>query len=98
MLTTADIAELLQLSAAWVREQCESGEIPAHKVGRHWRVDADDFDAWRERQRYRPPARITFEPPAASARRSARSQSDLLMQRAMANKRRDEAQQKNPEG
>lgn len=62
MLTTADVAELLAVTEAWVRERCAEGEIPAHKIGRHWRIDEGELKAWLDRQRFVPDVLPTFEP------------------------------------
>lgn len=63
MLTTADVAELLAVTEAWVRERCAEGEIPAHKIGRHWRIDEGELARWREQQRFVPDVLPNFESP-----------------------------------
>lgn len=69
MLTSAKVAELLGgVSEWWVREQCKSGALPSFKIAGEWRIDADEFDAWREAQRYeRTHVEVKFEPPALAA-------------------------------
>lgn len=83
MLTTADVAELLAVTEAWVRERCAEGEIPAYKVGRHWRIDEGELKAWRDRQRFVPDVLPSFEPitPRSTGRGSV---VDLLERRAAA--------------
>lgn len=83
MLTTGEIAEILRMSPEWVRAQCDSGEMPAHKLGREWRIDADEFDAWRERQRHVPHPSYRTERMTPSRNSNDRgSLRDLLMERA----------------
>ena len=43
ILTTAEVANLLRVSKATVSKLLQSGEIPAIRVGRQWRVQATDL-------------------------------------------------------
>lgn len=72
MLTTAEVAELLggDTTDAWVRERCADGTIPAHKIGRSWRIKREDFDAWLDHQRFTPMPIPTFESASSSGARS----------------------------
>lgn len=45
-LTPGEIAERIRMTSAYVRSLCESGELPARKCGKFWRVDEADFVAW----------------------------------------------------
>lgn len=83
MLTTTDLAADLQVTEAWVRERCADGTIPAHKIGREWRIDEHDLAHWREAQRFVPETPPPFEPvtPRSSSRGSV---SHLLARRAAA--------------
>ncbi|MBJ7348785.1 MAG: hypothetical protein JHC87_09475, partial [Thermoleophilaceae bacterium] len=47
--------------------------LPAFKLAGEWRVDADEFDHWRESQRFQPQRADTFEPllPAARPQRGS---------------------------
>lgn len=38
ILTTAQLAELLQLTGETVRARIEDGSIPASRIGNHWRI------------------------------------------------------------
>lgn len=69
MLTAAEVAELIGggTSDAWVRERCAAGEIPAFKIGSRWRIDADEFKRWLDRQRHEPPSPLSIEPVKPSA-------------------------------
>ncbi|GKV68221.1 hypothetical protein NCCP2716_07190 [Sporosarcina sp. NCCP-2716] len=49
--TTEDIAELLQVSKLTVYDLIKKGEIVAYRVGRQMRVDADDFEAYKNRMK-----------------------------------------------
>lgn len=84
LLTTADVAELLNAKEAWVRERCAAGDIPAFKIGTRWRIDRGQFDSWLERQRFVPATSPLYEsaPPVPSSRGSI---SDLLEKRAARN-------------
>lgn len=47
-LTTDEVAELLRVSAGTVRGLIREGKIPAHQVGRSYRINKADLDAWLE--------------------------------------------------
>ncbi len=49
--TTEDIAELLQVSKLTVYDLIKKGEITAYRVGRQMRVDAEDFEAYKDRMK-----------------------------------------------
>lgn len=46
LLNAAEIAERLSVPEGWVRESTRSGAMPAVKLGRYWRYDAADVEAW----------------------------------------------------
>ena len=50
-LTVADICEYMDVSTFVVTSVLRSGELPAVKFGREWRVSKDDFVAWLNEQR-----------------------------------------------
>ncbi len=56
-LSVADICEYMDVSAFVVTSVLRSGELPAVKFGREWRVSKQDFEAWINRQRASEPAR-----------------------------------------
>lgn len=50
-LSVADICEYMDVSAFVVTSVLRSGELPAVKFGREWRVSRDDFEVWINEQR-----------------------------------------------
>jgi excisionase family DNA binding protein len=50
-LTVADICEYMDVSTFVVTSVLRSGELPAVKFGREWRVSKEDFEAWINQQR-----------------------------------------------
>jgi excisionase family DNA binding protein len=50
-LGVADICEYMDVSAYVVTRVLRSGELPAIKMGREWRVSRRDFEDWLNAQR-----------------------------------------------
>lgn len=50
-LTVADICDYMDVSTFVVTSVLRSGELPAVKFGREWRVARDDFEDWINSQR-----------------------------------------------
>lgn len=50
-LSVADICEYMDVSTFVVTTVLRSGELPAVKFGREWRVATDDFEDWLNVQR-----------------------------------------------
>jgi len=50
-LTVADICDYMAVSAYVVTSQLRSGNLPAVKFGREWRVARGDFEDWLNAQR-----------------------------------------------
>ena len=50
-LSVADICEYMDVSTFVVTTVLRSGELPAVKFGREWRVATDDFEDWINAQR-----------------------------------------------
>ncbi len=50
-LSVADICEYMDVSPFVVTSVLRSGELPAVKFGREWRVSKDDFEVWINEQR-----------------------------------------------
>jgi excisionase family DNA binding protein len=50
-LTVADICEYMDVSTFVVTSMLRSGEVPAVKFGREWRVARLDFEDWLNAQR-----------------------------------------------
>lgn len=48
-LTSAQVAGWLQKSKAYVQQAAAAGMIPAWKVGREWRFDPAELEAWKLR-------------------------------------------------
>lgn len=69
MLTPGEVAEYLggDVTAAWVRERCAFGEIPAYKIGSRWRIDAAEFKRWLDQQRHSPQPPLSIDPVEPSA-------------------------------
>lgn len=55
-LTVADICEYMDVSTFVVTSVLRSGELPAVKFGREWRVSREDFEDWIHSQRSEPRA------------------------------------------
>lgn len=53
MLSIAEVAEYLNISAKTVYRLIEKGELPALKVGARWRFKPEDLEAYLERQKQR---------------------------------------------
>ncbi len=51
LLTVADVAECLRVNAKTVRRWIATGELPAYKVGRQWRVAEEDLWAFLAKHR-----------------------------------------------
>lgn len=45
-LTTKDVAALLKVSTKTVLRLIQSGQLPARKIGRCWRLSPHALDAW----------------------------------------------------
>jgi len=73
-LTPTDVAEDLHISIESAVRRLRSGEIPGFRVGRYWRVDPEEYAAWK-----RGPARPAD--PNRIAPRSARSTAALNRRR-----------------
>lgn len=52
LLTVEDVAGMLRVSTAWVRDHCERKRplLPALKVGKLWRFRYTDIMAWIQEQ------------------------------------------------
>ena len=50
-LSVADICEYMDVSTFVVTTVLRSGDLPAVKFGREWRVATDDFEDWLNDQR-----------------------------------------------
>lgn len=50
-LSVADVCEYMDVSAYVVTRVLRSGELPAIKMGREWRVARQDFEDWLNAQR-----------------------------------------------
>lgn len=57
LLTTKDIAELLKVKPITVQRMCASGELPALKLGKSYRIDENEFYFWLNKKRKEPTAR-----------------------------------------
>jgi len=50
LLTTEEVAEMLQMHNESVRRKCRLGELPCVKVGRGWRIKEEDLHRWIDEQ------------------------------------------------
>ena len=57
LLTTKDIADLLKVKPITVQRMCASGELPAIKIGKSYRIDEKEFYYWLNKKRKEPTAR-----------------------------------------
>lgn len=57
-LSVPDICEYMDVSAFVVTSLLRSGELPAVKFGREWRVSKQDFEDWINAQREQTEARV----------------------------------------
>lgn len=46
LLTVEEIAQLLRVSTKTVYRLLRRGEIPAHRIGHHWRFDRAEITQW----------------------------------------------------
>ena len=46
LLTAKQVADQLQITEAWVHEQCRQGDMPYVSLGRYRRFRASDIDEW----------------------------------------------------
>jgi excisionase family DNA binding protein len=53
LLTAAEVADLLQVTVAWVHQKARDGKIPAVRLegDRYWRFDREDIDQWVKKQK-----------------------------------------------
>lgn len=51
LLTTKQVAHILQWNPFTITKKAERGELPGFKMGRGWRFRQEDIVAWIERQR-----------------------------------------------
>jgi excisionase family DNA binding protein len=51
-LTRQQVQNELQLSRATVEKRLQSGELPAIKIGRQWRIQRSDLDQYMEGKRW----------------------------------------------
>jgi len=57
-LTPADVAADLHLSKEAIHRHLRAGTIPSFKVGRAYRIDPDDYAAWKQGAHTDDPNRI----------------------------------------
>lgn len=50
-LKADEAAARVRVSQDWIRRQCKAGVIPATKVGREWRITAEDLDGFMRKHR-----------------------------------------------
>ena len=50
-LTTGEVLGYLRITPRTIYRLIRSGELPAVRIGRQWRVRRTDLDAWLDRQK-----------------------------------------------
>ena len=45
-MTAAEVAQWLRVPKSTLYKLCQEGQIPATKLGRHWRFDKNLIEAW----------------------------------------------------
>jgi len=50
LLTPNEVIEVLQIPKSTLYKLCSEGEIPAAKIGKHWRFDRERVNRWLEEQ------------------------------------------------
>jgi excisionase family DNA binding protein len=48
LYTAAEVADLLRLNHQVVQRKLQSGEIPGYRIGREWRIERAQLEAWLE--------------------------------------------------
>jgi excisionase family DNA binding protein len=61
LLTTEEVVSYLRVNSRTVYRLIQSGDLPAVRVGRQWRVRRSDLYEWLERGRPVPPTSKTSE-------------------------------------
>jgi excisionase family DNA binding protein len=56
LMTTDEVVAYLRVNARTVYRLMQTGDLPAVRVGRQWRVRQGDLDEWLERSRSTAPA------------------------------------------
>ena len=81
-LLVREVAARLRVTPQFITRLARSGEIPAHRLGKHWRIDRVQFERWWEgkRVRKRQAIPITYDGPIPYGVRKPQNQSDLLEQ------------------
>ena len=46
LYTVREVAAILKVLSVTVQRLCASGELPAAKIGKSWRVEAADLEKW----------------------------------------------------
>lgn len=46
IMTISEVADYLRIPKSTLYKLCQGGNIPASKVGKHWRFRKDEIDQW----------------------------------------------------
>lgn len=90
LLTVRELAQLLNVSAQWIRSRAADGSLPGYKVGNSWRFDTAQITDWLSAQgnAATTPAhsgsRATLQAPLAPAKPLAIDLESALSDRAVA--------------
>ena len=55
MLTVGELADYLRVDSSTIYRLLKRHELPAFKVGRHWRFTTEEIDRWRAERQIRTP-------------------------------------------
>ncbi len=50
LMTAEEVSKVLRIPKSTLYKLCHEGEIPAAKIGKHWRFDRDRVNYWLEEQ------------------------------------------------
>ena len=52
MMSIDEVATVLRVSGRTIRRLIQGGNLPAHRLGRQWRIAKTDLEGYLRRQRY----------------------------------------------
>ncbi|MBI1873415.1 MAG: helix-turn-helix domain-containing protein [Acidobacteria bacterium] len=74
-LTLGEVIRYLRVNPRTVYRLIRSGELPANRIGRQWRIRRSDLDWWLEKQRVGSPAVVSPDDSRDRAHRGSNEQS-----------------------
>lgn len=73
-LTLGEVLRYLRVNSRTVYRLIRSGELPASRIGRQWRIRRSDFERWLEAQRVGSPAVVKRDDGGNNGRRGSNEQ------------------------